>query len=217
MTSYKCDRCAKEFKQKIDYQRHLNRKNPCPEIDPNLECDLCHKIYANNSNLTRHTMKFHSLEIECNNFSKSSNENLKALQIDKALNNNTHCCDDCCIKDASKKTCTKSAPNLVNLKKTCTKSAPKLVHLEKTCIVNTFKTNYQCDHCLLYFSRSTTLKRHISNNCKVKKQQELEKEENTSQLLQEMQEEIKQLKDCVNDVIISINDITNGTIIAFTN
>jgi uncharacterized C2H2 Zn-finger protein len=36
MVQYKCDTCAKVFKQKIDFQRHLNRKKPCqpPIPDP---------------------------------------------------------------------------------------------------------------------------------------------------------------------------------------
>lgn len=33
MTSYKCELCNKIFKQKIDYTRHKNKKNPCVSID----------------------------------------------------------------------------------------------------------------------------------------------------------------------------------------
>lgn len=32
MVEYKCDRCKKNFRQKIDYERHKGRKRPCQEV-----------------------------------------------------------------------------------------------------------------------------------------------------------------------------------------
>ena len=32
MPNYNCERCGKIFKQKCDYNDHLNRKIPCKEI-----------------------------------------------------------------------------------------------------------------------------------------------------------------------------------------
>ena len=36
MVKYQCDRCGKTFKQKGHYTTHINRKNPCQEIEANL-------------------------------------------------------------------------------------------------------------------------------------------------------------------------------------
>jgi hypothetical protein len=34
MIEYKCIECSKIFKQKIDYDRHMNRKFPCSKQGP---------------------------------------------------------------------------------------------------------------------------------------------------------------------------------------
>ena len=36
MVEYKCEKCNKIFKQKIDYTRHMNRKIPCKELYQNI-------------------------------------------------------------------------------------------------------------------------------------------------------------------------------------
>ena len=73
MKTYECEKCLKQFRQKIDYTRHLNRKFPCKNIpkyskngfiNPNmecpdipinkLECGSCCKIYSSISNLNKH-------------------------------------------------------------------------------------------------------------------------------------------------------------------
>ncbi len=33
MVNYQCDKCNKIFNQKIDFDRHIKRKNPCVDID----------------------------------------------------------------------------------------------------------------------------------------------------------------------------------------
>ena len=33
MSIYQCCKCCKQFKQKIDYIRHTNRKRPCIEVN----------------------------------------------------------------------------------------------------------------------------------------------------------------------------------------
>ena len=74
MVSYKCDTCKKEFKQKCDYDRHINRKNKCiPVVNPKqqkmnipesnrpplkqYQCQNCKKIFTTNSNLCKHVTK----------------------------------------------------------------------------------------------------------------------------------------------------------------
>ena len=37
MIEYKCNKCYKKFGHKSDYVRHINRKNPCNSIYPNLD------------------------------------------------------------------------------------------------------------------------------------------------------------------------------------
>ena len=68
---YKCDKCGKIFNHKNDYNRHLNRKNPCKtsaeipiqpnftKIPPNkiindLKCNYCEKIFTRSDSLNRH-------------------------------------------------------------------------------------------------------------------------------------------------------------------
>jgi hypothetical protein len=36
MPLHQCVKCKKEFKQKIDYSRHINRKRPCIEENSNI-------------------------------------------------------------------------------------------------------------------------------------------------------------------------------------
>ena len=75
MVNYKCDNCNKEFKQKCDYVRHINRKNKCISVLAPIDsrkapidssktlkdspvrqnqCQNCKKVFSKNSNLCRH-------------------------------------------------------------------------------------------------------------------------------------------------------------------
>ncbi len=57
-SAYKCERCSKHFKQKIDFTRHMNRKNKCKLILPNnkkeYKCTYCMKMFSKTSNVSRH-------------------------------------------------------------------------------------------------------------------------------------------------------------------
>jgi hypothetical protein len=55
MVEYKCDKCKKIFSQKIHYTNHINRKNPCDEIDP--ICQYCDKKFCRKSYLKTHIIK----------------------------------------------------------------------------------------------------------------------------------------------------------------
>lgn len=55
MVLYICDKCNKEYINKNDYNRHLNRKFSCDNIPPT-ECKYCHLNYSNKQNLTRHLL-----------------------------------------------------------------------------------------------------------------------------------------------------------------
>jgi DNA-directed RNA polymerase subunit RPC12/RpoP len=97
MVSYKCEKCNKEFNQKSNYLKHINRKNSCILIDNNIiiyKCEKCNKEFNHKTNYLYHINKINScndinlqekcnkLEIELFNL-KNQNE----LLIEK--NNNT--------------------------------------------------------------------------------------------------------------------------------
>jgi uncharacterized C2H2 Zn-finger protein len=52
---YKCDNCSKTFKQKIDYERHKNRKKPC--TIEKFQCEFCKKKYKSYNGLSLHKKK----------------------------------------------------------------------------------------------------------------------------------------------------------------
>ena len=71
MVQYICKICLKEFRQKIDYTRHINRKYKCKEInisnlsraktgtntieiEINNTCTFCNRKYKRKSELNRH-------------------------------------------------------------------------------------------------------------------------------------------------------------------
>jgi uncharacterized C2H2 Zn-finger protein len=69
MVLYKCDKCDKEFNQKSNYIRHINRKKTCilnEVINDNIKiykCDKCNKEFNQKSNFIYHINK----QNECNN------------------------------------------------------------------------------------------------------------------------------------------------------
>jgi len=69
MVLYKCDKCNKEFNQKSNYIRHINRKKTCilnEVINDNIKiykCDKCNKEFNQKSNFIYHINK----QNECNN------------------------------------------------------------------------------------------------------------------------------------------------------
>lgn len=54
LSRLQCERCCKIFKQKIDYIRHINRKNKCEIYYEYFQCDWCNKNFTNKQNLNRH-------------------------------------------------------------------------------------------------------------------------------------------------------------------
>lgn len=112
--------------------------------------------------------------------------------------------------------------NIIDSNLTCTQIAPKTNkadHNQLKCTQTAPKTNYQCEYCLSYFSRSSTLRRHINNSCKVKKCRSDEKED-TYKIIQEMKNKINQLEKQINNNssdINSHNNSNNNTINNITN
>ena len=58
-TQHQCNKCNKIFKQKCNYDRHLNRKVPCDEQIANEknECKICLKTYSDTYSLHKHVKK----------------------------------------------------------------------------------------------------------------------------------------------------------------
>jgi uncharacterized C2H2 Zn-finger protein len=53
---YKCDKCQKEYYNKSDYNKHLNKIKPCG-IKTDFKCDICLKIFTTKQSLDRHKNK----------------------------------------------------------------------------------------------------------------------------------------------------------------
>ena len=114
-----CKRCKKKFKQKIDYIRHINRKNPC-------------KIKIDQKNDNIHNMgdveDINSIEIVPNYKSKKSKLSKSDNQISKSDNqiskNDNQNFNNTC------KYCKKKISHINNLKRHY-KSCKKKTEIEK--------------------------------------------------------------------------------------
>lgn len=163
----KCDRCKKVFNHKGDYNKHLNRQNPCEiirEISVNeFQCPKCSNIYSSKSNLTRHLNGY------CTGEKKSDDNNTKKIdginQQDNVVLDNVKTV----INDISK------------LSENISANSRKI------------SSDLTCPHCLVSFARKDILKRHLNGRCKIKLELEREKTENTN-LINKILTEMKSMK-----------------------
>jgi uncharacterized C2H2 Zn-finger protein len=75
MVVYTCNNCNKIFTQKVDYTRHLNRKNPCKKmklpiiaekpfipaetvLNKSIICNYCFFIFTRKDSLSKHLKKY---------------------------------------------------------------------------------------------------------------------------------------------------------------
>jgi hypothetical protein len=102
---FECKKCFKKFNNKIEYERHLNRKKDCffdNEIEKIYECNFCDKKYAHINNLYRHQKtcdkknnnKKSLIKTNSNivNNTNDNNENLMKL-FEKLIDQNTKIID----------------------------------------------------------------------------------------------------------------------------
>jgi len=82
---YTCNNCKRDFKQKIDYTRHMNRKYPCKKDSHKLSkkykksshkftCHGCHKTYVSKYNLERHKRSYCKILKGTNKNAKNNEE-----------------------------------------------------------------------------------------------------------------------------------------------
>lgn len=93
MSKYKCARCLKDFSQKCDYIRHINRKNMCPNISKTatqikeiptqkLKCEYCDKIFSRTDSLFRHKMSFCKVKTQNDEMLENKNKTIEKLKKD---------------------------------------------------------------------------------------------------------------------------------------
>lgn len=170
------------FKNKNDYRRHQNRQKPCSnpknilinssktshnssdnskkstQNNVAFKCVKCCKTFTRKDNLDRHIMHFCKGKIQ------------KGFCVEKLLKNfKTNNYDDLEVQKHN---------NVVILK------GDKILSTKNSLIHIKRKKEYKCNYCDVNFSRSDSLNRHIDKFCKIKKSQDINKE-NIFQLLLE--------------------------------
>jgi hypothetical protein len=144
MVLYVCNNCNKEFSQKVDHVRHLNRKNPCKKTN-----------FSNESQMNHYESQMNHYESQMNHY-----------------------------------------------------ESPK---------INTQK-EYMCTYCNKVFPTNSNMCRHIKSYCKVKKQDDTNKETIYQQLLNEhlnIKNELIEIKNKLSTnktTNKTTNNINNGTI-----
>jgi uncharacterized C2H2 Zn-finger protein len=74
MVLYTCEKCNKEFNQKSNYLKHINRKKPCITNESNIiiyKCEKCNKDFNYKTSYLYHINKINScytvnFEEKCN-------------------------------------------------------------------------------------------------------------------------------------------------------
>ncbi len=73
MVSFTCDNCKKTFNRKINYDRHINKKVPCGNIE-HYECQRCHKEFNKYSNYQQHLNRKNKCSINSRQRNKTNIE-----------------------------------------------------------------------------------------------------------------------------------------------
>jgi hypothetical protein len=78
MVEHKCNKCNKIFTQKVDHDRHVNRKYSCDADSSVNSCDICKKNFKHKSSLYKHFKKcINKTQIINTDNSKSITNNTK--------------------------------------------------------------------------------------------------------------------------------------------
>ena len=135
MVLYACEKCNKEFNQKSNYLKHINRKKPCISNENNIiiyKCEKCNKEFnhktsylyhinkINSCNTVNFEEKCNSLEIELFNLKKDlellTNKNKELETENKTLNNLVNKCfeNNKTIKTKTNNNTTNNINNTIN-------------------------------------------------------------------------------------------------------
>jgi uncharacterized C2H2 Zn-finger protein len=185
MVKYECKICKLVFNKKYNFIRHENKKYKCEASNINLKSST-----ENTLKSTQNTPK------STQNTPKSTQNTLKTLS-DTSENNkldNLYNLDN--LNDSDNSDYMNNLNNLNNLD-----NSNNFNNLDNKNYLDNNKDNInnisildklefqddlnkiKCGYCQTSFTRKTSLKRHLDTSCKVKKQQDKEKEEIFKQLL----------------------------------
>lgn len=176
-TIFECDNCLKQFARKSHLEQHKNKKNPC-KPNPNSAL-IPHNL---------HIFPHFSAQKPHNNAEFLQNQQ---IQQNQDLNNQE------VLDNQNISNNTDNLENMDNMDNMG--SADNFGELEN---VNNIII---CKYCNNTFSRKDCLKRHLKNNCKVKKQQDEEKEKIFQRLLE--QEKLLKMKDEQIDMLVNQNGV----------
>jgi hypothetical protein len=209
MVIYKCDICNKEFNKKCNYEYHrYNRKYPCKlvitannannkntgskidKIAKTFECDKCDKTYKHLPSLSRHKALFHRSKTDANNCANKTNIFENTLDdINSQYKNDTNIY----IKPIEINT-NKKENNFNQEETILNQQNGKKLKLDQ---IEPIINELQCSYCKSIFTYKSALTRHIQYRCKVKKAEDLKKEEI-------IQEELKK-DDMINKLLEQLN------------
>ena len=132
--------------------------------------------------------------------------NKKSNYINHVENKKKPCNQNELIMHQNAPKCTKNAPK-------CTKNAPKntqntqmQINISNQKVIEDNKKGYICNFCDVSFTRSTTLKRHLIERCKVRKE-ELQEKEAIFQELIKQNELLKNQNEKLNNQLLEQNKL----------
>jgi hypothetical protein len=176
MVKYKCNICGKEFNQKCHFLNHTEkRKKSC--LTEKLDTDIPFQ------NVPKCSKTFQNVPSTSENIEKNIGIEIKSDDVE--ILNSYY-----------------DKKEYVN---TTDDNNNNFLDENVKCQMNSIETEIICKYCFRIFSRMPNLNKHLKNNCKVKKQQEDEKEDIFKRLL--LQENMLKQKDEQINKLISQNGV----------
>jgi hypothetical protein len=163
-------------------------------------CDFCNKIFEKKSHLTQHLNK-----------KKTCNLN-QDINLDIVIQKNTK------IAPKSTRNAPKSTKNvpfstsdksITGCETNDNSTNKKKSNLDTGILIKKSNSDYKCNYCNMTFTRSTTLKRHLIDRCKIRKEENKDKEEIFKKLLEkyeEMKYLIEEKDEKINNLIKEKNN-----------